>query len=154
MGAANVSSATVRNEMVALADANLLEQPHTSAGRVPTARAFRMFVDRLGTPGLSVRAPMQQQTRDEIDARFVDVAGTQAVLERTSHVLATLSSGGGRGDCGDAGRRSAGACAFFTAGGGAGAGRGGDARRGWCGIACCRSMRTCRWASWKRRRTS
>jgi heat-inducible transcriptional repressor len=95
MGAANVSSATVRNEMVALADANLLEQPHTSAGRVPTARAFRMFVDRLGGSGLSVRASMQQQTRDEIDARFVDVAGTQAVLERTSHVLATLSSGVG-----------------------------------------------------------
>ncbi len=89
MGAANVSSATVRNEMVALADANLLEQPHTSAGRVPTARAFRMFVDRLGGSGLSVRS------RDEIDARFVDVAGTQALLERTSHVLAALSSGVG-----------------------------------------------------------
>ncbi len=41
MGSTNVSSATVRNEMVALAEAGLLEQPHTSAGRVPTARAFR-----------------------------------------------------------------------------------------------------------------
>ena len=37
---AGFSSATVRNEMAELADEGLLEQPHTSAGRVPTARAF------------------------------------------------------------------------------------------------------------------
>jgi heat-inducible transcriptional repressor len=85
----SVSSATVRNEMVALADAGLLEQPHTSAGRVPTARAFKLYVDRLGVQGLSPRS------MTEIDARFADVAGTEAVLERTSHVLAALSSGVG-----------------------------------------------------------
>jgi heat-inducible transcriptional repressor len=85
----NVSSATVRNEMVALADAGWLEQPHTSAGRVPTARAFKLFVDGIGAERLSL------VSRNEIDARFADVAGTQAVLERTSHVLAALSSGVG-----------------------------------------------------------
>ena len=89
MGAANLSSATVRNEMVALADEGLLEQPHTSAGRVPTARAFKLFVESLGASALSARS------RGEIDARFADVAGTQAVMQRTSHVLATLSSGVG-----------------------------------------------------------
>ena len=89
MGAANVSSATVRNEMVALAEAGLLEQPHTSAGRVPTARAFKLFVENLGASALSARS------RGEIDARFADVAGTQAVMQRTSHVLAALSSGVG-----------------------------------------------------------
>jgi len=88
-GAANVSPATVRNEMVALAEVGLLEQPHTSAGRIPTARAFKMFVDGIGAERLSL------VSRNEIDARFADVAGTQAVLERTSHVLATLSSGVG-----------------------------------------------------------
>jgi heat-inducible transcriptional repressor len=87
---ASVSPATVRNEMVALAEAGLLEQPHTSAGRVPTARAFRMFVDGLGPAGR-----LSAQSRHEIDARFADVAGTQAALERTSHVLAALSSGVG-----------------------------------------------------------
>ena len=92
MGTANVSPATVRNEMVLLTEAGLLEQPHTSAGRIPTGSAFRMFVDRF--EGGRVQ-PMAQRTRDEIDARFVDVAGTQAVMERTSHVLATLSSGVG-----------------------------------------------------------
>ncbi len=90
MGAMNVSPATVRNEMVALAEAGLLEQPHTSAGRVPTGGAFRMFVE-----GLRPGGKMQRQAREEIDARFVDVAGTQAVMERTSHVLAALSSGVG-----------------------------------------------------------
>jgi heat-inducible transcriptional repressor len=93
-GAANVSSATVRNEMVALADAGWLEQPHTSAGRVPTARAFKMFVDGIGADRLAISA-VSRERREEIDARFADVAGTQAVFERTSHVLATLSSGVG-----------------------------------------------------------
>jgi heat-inducible transcriptional repressor len=80
--------------MVALADAGWLEQPHTSAGRVPTARAFKMFVDGIGADRLSLAA-VSRERREEIDARFADVAGTQAVLERTSHVLATLSSGVG-----------------------------------------------------------
>jgi heat-inducible transcriptional repressor len=86
-----MSPATIRNEMAELADAGLLEQPHTSAGRVPTARAFRMYVEQLsgGVGRLSARS------RSEIDLNFVGLSGTQAVLERTSHVLATLSSGVG-----------------------------------------------------------
>ena len=46
-----LSSATVRNEMAELANEGLLEQPHTSAGRVPTARAFRMYVEQLSGAG-------------------------------------------------------------------------------------------------------
>ena len=87
---AGLSPATVRNEMAALADEGLIEQPHTSAGRVPTARAFRMYVEQLGGgSGLSAGSRLQ------IDSNFVGLAGTQAVLERTSHVLATLTSGVG-----------------------------------------------------------
>jgi heat-inducible transcriptional repressor len=94
----SMSSATIRNEMADLADAGMLEQPHTSAGRIPSAEAFRMYVAQLhggavaGTrlPGLS-RAEMQSQ----IDVSFAGVAGAQALLARTSHVLATLSSGVG-----------------------------------------------------------
>lgn len=91
---ANVSPATVRNEMVALAESGLLEQPHTSAGRVPTARAFKMFVEGIAPDRLAISS-VSQERRDEIDSRFVDVAGTQAIFERTSSVLATLSSGVG-----------------------------------------------------------
>lgn len=87
---AGLSPATVRNEMAALADEGLIEQPHTSAGRIPTARAFRMYVEQLnGSAGLSVGS------RRQIDSSFAGLAGTQAVLQRTSHVLATLSSGVG-----------------------------------------------------------
>ena len=38
-----MSSATIRNVMVSLAEAGFLEQPHTSAGRIPTAQAFRFM---------------------------------------------------------------------------------------------------------------
>ncbi|MGA1980883.1 MAG: heat-inducible transcriptional repressor HrcA [Acidobacteriaceae bacterium] len=99
---AGLSSATVRNEMVELANEGLLEQPHTSAGRVPTARAFRMYVDHLsGVSGLTGRMLGGAQSgrrgliESQIDSSFEGVSGTQAMLERTSHVLATVSSGVG-----------------------------------------------------------
>jgi heat-inducible transcriptional repressor len=43
----NFSSATIRNEMAALTEAGLLEQPHTSAGRVPSPAGYRLYVDEL-----------------------------------------------------------------------------------------------------------
>ncbi|MCU1251253.1 MAG: heat-inducible transcription repressor HrcA [Edaphobacter sp.] len=92
-----LSSATVRNEMAELAEEGLLEQPHTSAGRVPTARAFRMYVEQLsgGAHPRIDAARLSARSRSQIDLSFQGIAGTQAVLERTSHVLATLSSGVG-----------------------------------------------------------
>jgi len=92
---ANVSSATVRNTMVELADAGLLEQPHTSAGRIPTAQAFRIYVEQLSGNDRIHPALLSSRSRSQIDSSFEGIAGTQAFLERTSHVLATLSSGVG-----------------------------------------------------------
>ena len=46
-----VSSATVRSEMAALERDGYLAQPHTSAGRIPTDKGYRFFVDHLGRPG-------------------------------------------------------------------------------------------------------
>src|SRR5580658_4170815 len=46
-----LSSATLRNVMATLGDAGLLEQPHTSAGRVPTAAAFRYYVEQITQAG-------------------------------------------------------------------------------------------------------
>lgn len=45
-----VSSATVRNEMAELTELGLLEQPHTSAGRIPSQKGYREYVDRLMEP--------------------------------------------------------------------------------------------------------
>ena len=46
----NVSSATIRNDMAALEQLGYLEQPHTSAGRVPTFKGYRLYIDKLMTP--------------------------------------------------------------------------------------------------------
>jgi heat-inducible transcriptional repressor len=97
-----MSSATIRNEMAELADAGLLEQPHTSAGRIPSAEAFRLYVGQLTStaaalPNLS-RTDLQthrEALHAKIDTSFAGIAGASALLERTSHVLAALSSGVG-----------------------------------------------------------
>lgn len=90
-----MSSATIRNVMASLGDAGLLEQPHTSAGRIPTAQAFRFYVEQLS--GFSRLAPgtLTQERRDQIEDSFAGVNSSQQFLERTSHVLALLSSGVG-----------------------------------------------------------
>lgn len=61
-----VSSATLRNEMAALTKLGLLEQPHTSAGRVPTAKGYRYYVDNL----LDARPVLSPADRERIDALF------------------------------------------------------------------------------------
>ncbi len=90
-----MSSATIRNVMANLGEAGLLEQPHTSAGRIPTARAFRFYVEQLS--GYSRLAPgtLSQERRDQIEDSFAGVNSSQQFLESTSHVLALLSSGVG-----------------------------------------------------------
>jgi heat-inducible transcriptional repressor len=102
-----LSSATVRNVMATLGDAGLLEQPHTSAGRVPTAAAFRYYVEQitqasrtpqLGTslqPSASGLATVQlsDERREQIEDSFSGVSSSHEYLERTSHVLALISQG-------------------------------------------------------------
>ncbi len=53
-----LSSATIRNEMAALEEMGYLVQPHTSAGRIPTAEAYRLYVERL--------MPKRKLTRSEL----------------------------------------------------------------------------------------
>ncbi|MEG0753305.1 MAG: heat-inducible transcription repressor HrcA, partial [Angelakisella sp.] len=60
-----VSPATVRNDMAALFDMGLLEQPHTSAGRIPSHHGLRIFIDRL-----MKSQPLTLKERQEIDALF------------------------------------------------------------------------------------
>jgi heat-inducible transcriptional repressor len=103
-----MSSATIRNEMAELADAGLLEQPHTSAGRMPSAEAFRLYVRQLTSPpagvsgtsnGLQTHPDPLQAKREalqaKIDTSFAGLAGAAALLERSSRVLASLSCGVG-----------------------------------------------------------
>lgn len=86
----SLSPATIRNVMADLVDAGFLEQPHTSAGRVPTAEAYRFYVDQLtGTAQLSA------ESEGMIQRWFQGVNDVQEFLERTSHVLSLVSSGVG-----------------------------------------------------------
>jgi heat-inducible transcriptional repressor len=86
-----MSSATIRNVMASLAEAGLLDQPHTSAGRIPTARAFRFYVEHLGgAPQVAILTP---ERMEQIEESFAGIGTSQQYLERTSHVLALISSG-------------------------------------------------------------
>jgi heat-inducible transcriptional repressor len=81
-----LSPATIRNVMADLCDAGLLEQPHTSAGRVPTPEAYRYYVEQLtGTTHLS------QTDKSIITDSLHGVADVQEFMERTSHVLSLIS---------------------------------------------------------------
>jgi heat-inducible transcriptional repressor len=83
-----VSSATVRSEMVALEREGYLVQPHTSAGRIPTDKGYRFFVDHLTTPG--VLGPMQ---RRQVTQFFDQVHGEmEDMLERATGLLSELTS--------------------------------------------------------------
>jgi heat-inducible transcriptional repressor len=90
-----LSSATIRNVMAALGDAGLLDQPHTSAGRIPTAQAFRFYVEQLMTVSRTAPDALGQERREQIEDSFAGVNSRQQFLERTSHVLALVSSGVG-----------------------------------------------------------
>jgi heat-inducible transcriptional repressor len=85
-----LSSATIRNVMASLAEAGLLDQPHTSAGRIPTAQAFRFYVEHLSAPQIAILAP---ERLEQIKESFAGVGTSEQFLERTSHVLALISSG-------------------------------------------------------------
>jgi heat-inducible transcriptional repressor len=83
----NLSSATVRNELSELADLGYLVQPHTSAGRIPTDRGYRYFVDFLmDLQGV----PAQIETFIQGELRSAP-ADPQAMLERVATTVAAVT---------------------------------------------------------------
>jgi heat-inducible transcriptional repressor len=84
-----VSPATVRAEMAALEDEGYLDQPHTSAGRVPSDLGYRYYVDRLMLPEM-----LGPEERDLIHSE-VRRASTQldSAVDHASHVLSNLTRG-------------------------------------------------------------
>jgi heat-inducible transcriptional repressor len=83
----SVSSATVRSDMAALERDGYLTQPHTSAGRIPTDKGYRFFVDHLGRPG-SLDPVGRQQVRRFFDHAHGEI---ESMLEHTSGLLADLT---------------------------------------------------------------
>jgi heat-inducible transcriptional repressor len=84
--ALGVSPATIRNDMAALEEEGLIAQPHTSAGRIPTDKGYRLFVDRLSTIK-PLSAPEKKAIATLLD-RAVDL---DDVVDRTVRLLAQLT---------------------------------------------------------------
>jgi len=81
-----LSPATIRNVMADLSDAGLLEQPHTSAGRVTTTEAYRYYVEQL-----TGKARLSDEDENIIQGSLHGIADVQEFMERTSHVLSLIS---------------------------------------------------------------
>lgn len=85
VGGASLSPASIRNIMADLSDEGYLSQPHTSAGRIPTAKAFRDYVQTLQVARhISMEVA---RLREEIR----NMEGVDARVERSSHVLTQIS---------------------------------------------------------------
>jgi heat-inducible transcriptional repressor len=82
----NLSAATVRNVMADLCDGGYLSQPHTSAGRVPTEKAFRSYVQSLARSRLLIAE--LQRLRSELSL----LTTMEARVERSSHMLMEMTS--------------------------------------------------------------
>ena len=84
-----VSSATLRNEMAALTKLGLLEQPHTSAGRVPSAKGYRYYLDHL----LTDDQPLDRVTRARVDAVFASLDHEpEKLAQGAANALAAISA--------------------------------------------------------------
>lgn len=81
-----VSPATIRNDMAILEEEGYIAQPHTSAGRIPTDKGYRMFVDQLSE--VKPLSPAERRAITELLGGAVDL---DELLERTVRLLAQLT---------------------------------------------------------------
>lgn len=84
--ALGVSPATIRNDMAALEEEGFIAQPHTSAGRVPTDKGYRLFVDRLSTV-----KPLSPAEKRAIQTLLDGAVDLDDVIDRTVRLLAQLT---------------------------------------------------------------
>lgn len=84
----SLSPATVRNVMADLEEAGFLYQPHTSAGRVPTATAYRFFAQQV-----AAQATLSPEDEDWIRGEFAAANTAEEIAERAGHILAEVSRG-------------------------------------------------------------
>ena len=81
-----VSPATIRNDMAVLEDEGYIHQPHTSAGRVPTEKGYRLFVDQIARI-----KPLSAPERAAITTLLTGEADLEQVVARAVRVLARLT---------------------------------------------------------------
>jgi heat-inducible transcriptional repressor len=86
-----VSSATIRNEMATLEAQGFLDHPHTSAGRIPTVRGYRFYIERMMS---DAPRSLSDSEKEEIDRFFSEIDGDDdsVLIENASHALAELTN--------------------------------------------------------------
>ena len=82
-----VSAATIRNDMALLEEEELITAPHTSSGRIPTEKGYRLFVDQLGEV-----KPLSPAERSAIESFLVGANDLDDVVERTARSLSQLTN--------------------------------------------------------------
>ncbi len=82
----DLSPATIRNVMADLEELGLVASPHTSAGRVPTAAGYRMFVDSL----LSIK-PLNPRTVDQLQQQLPSATTPSEIVESASRLLSSMT---------------------------------------------------------------
>jgi heat-inducible transcriptional repressor len=85
------SSATIRNVMAELEEAGLVEQPHTSAGRVPTDKGYRYYVDNILEEARLSRADLRAIDRVFTTSVRYSATSSERIMEQMSHALSELS---------------------------------------------------------------
>lgn len=84
----HLSSATIRNEMADLEELGYLQQPHTSAGRIPSDKAYRLYVDRI-----MHRAQLSVDEVEEIRAHMDHrLDGVESMMRQMAQVLSTVTN--------------------------------------------------------------
>lgn len=83
-----LSSATIRNVMADLEETGFITQPHTSAGRTPTDKGYRYFIDSL----MHLRKVNEGTTKSVKDEYAHAMKSLEDILERTSHLMSSLTN--------------------------------------------------------------
>lgn len=86
------SSATIRNVMAELEEAGLVEQPHTSAGRVPTDQGYRYYVDHILEETRLSRADLRAIDKVFTSSGVDSATSSDRIMEKMSHALSELST--------------------------------------------------------------
>ena len=87
----DVSSATIRNEMASLEAQGFLDHPHTSAGRIPTIKGYRFYIERMMS---DEPRSLSADEKNEIDRFFSEIAADddEVLIESASNALAELTN--------------------------------------------------------------
>ena len=86
----NVSSATIRNEMAVLEKHNFITQPHTSAGRIPTDKGYRLYVNHIHEQPKAIDAPIDRSAR-AIDVRINSAGEAEQAIRSAVRSLVEIT---------------------------------------------------------------